>query len=218
MSNALAHLLCPITLELPVDPVTAMDGHIYERKAIEKWLKHKQTSPVTNVAMDTNVLDAKHVVNVLEAFVELQVDDAKLHEWSAKRTIRRFLRKKAEWEIQESKLLFREIRTMMNPTRSRSASNMIRLLRQSSITRTVSEVYAAAEDAGVSEMRVSEDTMELVRSFAEMHAAHLFSEARAEAEAMGTLRPTPDDLRMALRIRANAARNGQALPDRSSFE
>ena len=96
--------------------------------------------------------------------MELQVDDAKLHEWSAKRTIRRFLRKKAEWISVESKLLFREIRTFMNPSRSRSASNMIRLLRQSSIMRTVHEVYAAAEDAGASEMRVSEETMELVRS------------------------------------------------------
>ncbi len=30
---------CPITQELPVDAVTAQDGHTYERAAIEDWLE-----------------------------------------------------------------------------------------------------------------------------------------------------------------------------------
>ena len=29
--------LCPITLELMTDPVVALDGHTYERSAIEDW-------------------------------------------------------------------------------------------------------------------------------------------------------------------------------------
>merc|ERR1712086_1006660 len=30
--------VCPITAELPIDPVTAEDGRFYERCAIEEWL------------------------------------------------------------------------------------------------------------------------------------------------------------------------------------
>ena len=30
------------------DPVTAADGHTYERKAIEAWLKRSSVSPNTN--------------------------------------------------------------------------------------------------------------------------------------------------------------------------
>lgn len=40
-------LCCPITKELMEDPVTASDGHVYERKAIEKHLKSSKTSPMT---------------------------------------------------------------------------------------------------------------------------------------------------------------------------
>ncbi len=38
--------LCPITYQLMVDPVIAMDGNTYERSAIEKWFKTNNTSPI----------------------------------------------------------------------------------------------------------------------------------------------------------------------------
>ena len=42
--NALADMfLCPITKELPVDPVLAADGKIYERAKIEEWLATSDT-------------------------------------------------------------------------------------------------------------------------------------------------------------------------------
>ena len=47
MDDALANLVCSITQELPVDPVTAEDGLIYERTAIQTWLKQQKTSPAT---------------------------------------------------------------------------------------------------------------------------------------------------------------------------
>ena len=47
------HLLCPITLELPVDPVVAEDGNVYERNAIEAQLKVRLKSPLTNEPMGT---------------------------------------------------------------------------------------------------------------------------------------------------------------------
>jgi hypothetical protein len=40
--------LCPISYELMEDPVILEDGHTYERKAIEAWLRRKQTSPLSN--------------------------------------------------------------------------------------------------------------------------------------------------------------------------
>ena len=40
-------LTCPITYETFHDPVTATDGHVYEREAITKWILLKGTSPLT---------------------------------------------------------------------------------------------------------------------------------------------------------------------------
>ena len=56
VDRALADLVCPITHELPIDPVAAEDGQFYERAAIEKWLKERHTSPVTNLAMNSQLL------------------------------------------------------------------------------------------------------------------------------------------------------------------
>lgn len=57
--NALADMfLCPITKELPVDPVLAADGKIYERAEIEEWLAKHDTSPATGEKMKDTVLTA----------------------------------------------------------------------------------------------------------------------------------------------------------------
>jgi hypothetical protein len=46
-SDALSHLvICPITHEPMVDPVSAADGQTYERRAIEAWIK-KGTVPIS---------------------------------------------------------------------------------------------------------------------------------------------------------------------------
>ena len=39
--------ICPITLEPFRDPVTATDGHVYEREAITRWILEHGTSPFT---------------------------------------------------------------------------------------------------------------------------------------------------------------------------
>ena len=43
--------LCPITHELLRDPVVACDGHTYEKADIEKWLRSRNTSPMTGEDM-----------------------------------------------------------------------------------------------------------------------------------------------------------------------
>ena len=53
--------LCPITQELPVDPVIAEDGHIYERSAIGQWLARSDKSPHTNQPMGKSLLPALQV-------------------------------------------------------------------------------------------------------------------------------------------------------------
>ena len=39
-----------------VDPVTAMDGHTYERLAIELWFAKSDVSPMQNVKLESKVL------------------------------------------------------------------------------------------------------------------------------------------------------------------
>ena len=69
VNEAMNEFLCPITFSLPVDPVTAEDGKVYERSAIEEWLKQQRKSPVTNLAMGTRLLPALQVKNMIRTMV-----------------------------------------------------------------------------------------------------------------------------------------------------
>jgi TPR repeat protein len=66
--------VCPITAELPIDPVTAEDGRCYERHAIEEWFSRQPEaqvkSPVTNEPMGKRLLPAVQVRNSLKRLVE----------------------------------------------------------------------------------------------------------------------------------------------------
>ena len=48
--------ICPITMELMVDPVVAADGHTYDRGAIEDWLVGHSTSPMTGAELTATEL------------------------------------------------------------------------------------------------------------------------------------------------------------------
>ncbi|KAK6936854.1 U-box domain [Dillenia turbinata] len=45
------HFICPIVKDVMTDPCVAADGYTYERRAIEKWLEEKGTSPMTNLQL-----------------------------------------------------------------------------------------------------------------------------------------------------------------------
>ena len=66
--------VCPITAELPLDPVTAEDGRCYERWAIEEWFakqpRPQVKSPVTNEPMGKRLLPAVQLRNTLKRLVE----------------------------------------------------------------------------------------------------------------------------------------------------
>ena len=55
--------VCPITHQLMTDPVIAVDGHSYERSAIQKWLDlGNATSPMTNERLERPDLVQNHAL------------------------------------------------------------------------------------------------------------------------------------------------------------
>ena len=55
--------VCPITHQPITVPVVGDDGHTYEKEAIEDWLRHNQTSPVTRQYMDPKSLKRNYLVD-----------------------------------------------------------------------------------------------------------------------------------------------------------
>jgi len=56
--------------ELPLDPVTAEDGHVYERAAIREWLAKNPHSPLTNQPLGPRLLPAVGVRNAIKALID----------------------------------------------------------------------------------------------------------------------------------------------------
>ncbi len=46
--------ICPITCDIFVDPVIVSDGKTYERSAIQEWMRHSKTSPLTRESLVEN--------------------------------------------------------------------------------------------------------------------------------------------------------------------
>jgi TPR repeat protein len=72
--NAIAEeFICPITQELPVQPVMAEDCKIYEREAIMEWFRKKDgdaTSPSTGAVIGTKLLPAVQARNTIESLIQ----------------------------------------------------------------------------------------------------------------------------------------------------
>ncbi|CAN0193713.1 unnamed protein product [Scytosiphon promiscuus] len=61
--------MCPLTLEVMIDPVVCEDGHSYERGALEAWLRNHNTSPMSNARLTSNMMVPNHALrNSIEAF------------------------------------------------------------------------------------------------------------------------------------------------------
>ena len=83
--------VCPITQELPIQPVTAEDGKIYEETAIRKWFAAKlennesPTSPATGAEIGPKLLPAPQARNTIEALVESGAIEGEIAEaWKEK--------------------------------------------------------------------------------------------------------------------------------------
>ncbi len=62
MDDTYDDFICPITQEIMDDPVIAVDGHTYDRIAIEEWFTHKRVSPKTNSQLDSSALLPNHLI------------------------------------------------------------------------------------------------------------------------------------------------------------
>lgn len=61
--------LCPITYELMREPVVAMDGHTYEKSAIEKWLKSNHTSPRSGEPMEPTIIPNMNLKKLIQDII-----------------------------------------------------------------------------------------------------------------------------------------------------
>jgi len=64
--------VCPITCELPIDPVVAEDGRVYERAAIQEHIDKKGAglkSPMTNEAMGPRLFPSAQARSTIEKLV-----------------------------------------------------------------------------------------------------------------------------------------------------
>jgi len=74
MDEIVKEFICPISLELPVEPVTAEDGRVYNRADIQKHIDNADDdnlrSPVTGAPMGPTLVPAVQVQNTLHALIE----------------------------------------------------------------------------------------------------------------------------------------------------
>ena len=73
MNSIVKEYICPITHEMPIAPVMAKDGVVYERAAIERWFETKEgdpTSPSTGAVISTELIPAPQIRNTIEALVK----------------------------------------------------------------------------------------------------------------------------------------------------
>eukprot|EP00931_Biecheleriopsis_adriatica_P082119 TRINITY_DN5550_c0_g1_i1.p1 TRINITY_DN5550_c0_g1~~TRINITY_DN5550_c0_g1_i1.p1 ORF type:complete len:832 (+),score=166.51 TRINITY_DN5550_c0_g1_i1:338-2497(+) len=62
---------CPISHQCMHDPVMSTDGHTYERRYIEQWLQHKDTSPVNGLKLTQKTVFPNHALrNAIEEYFE----------------------------------------------------------------------------------------------------------------------------------------------------
>ena len=68
------HFFCCITQDVMTDPVQTIDGHIYDRQAIERWFQHNHTSPLTGLLLISTVLGPQDELRKqIEEFVQSAV-------------------------------------------------------------------------------------------------------------------------------------------------
>lgn len=62
---------CPISQQCMHDPVVLSDGHTYERRHIERWLKNHNTSPVTGVRLAKDDIFPNHALrNAIQEYFQ----------------------------------------------------------------------------------------------------------------------------------------------------
>ena len=83
LRSIIATHTCSITHDLIVDPVIAEDGHVYEKKAITRWLATRSTSPKTNTPMGKSLVSSVSARQTIADLMEINgvVDDEAAAAW-----------------------------------------------------------------------------------------------------------------------------------------
>ena len=82
-----SELMCAISHELPVNPVTAEDGQVYERSAIEAWIARPGVlkSPKLNTPMGPRLFPSTQARNIIEQMVRSgAISGPKADAWAKK--------------------------------------------------------------------------------------------------------------------------------------
>jgi len=70
------HFFCCITQDVMTEPVKTIDGHIYDRLAIERWIEHNTTSPLTGLRLISTILAPQNELRQqIEEFVQSAVTE-----------------------------------------------------------------------------------------------------------------------------------------------
>ena len=91
MNSIAEQYVCPITQELPITPVIAEDGRVYEEKDILRWFATKRekrenpTSPATGAVIGTNLLPAVQARNTIETLIKSGAIEGEIAEAWTKR-------------------------------------------------------------------------------------------------------------------------------------
>jgi hypothetical protein len=63
--------ICPIGMEIMLDPVVCADGFSYERTNIARWLTHNVRSPKTNLPLEwRQVIPNRNLKIAIDGFLE----------------------------------------------------------------------------------------------------------------------------------------------------
>ncbi|XP_042587176.1 uncharacterized protein LOC109055439 [Cyprinus carpio] len=73
------HLKCPLSGKMFIDPVKAKGGYVYERRAIEEYLKTHKQHPVTGMALSSkDLIQDKNMKRSVEEYRTSQIEETDL--------------------------------------------------------------------------------------------------------------------------------------------
>lgn len=74
MFKILECLVCPISQDLPKQPVIGSDGNTYDAECIKKWLQKHETSPITREKLRKRQVQNRAVRNIIEILKGAEMD------------------------------------------------------------------------------------------------------------------------------------------------
>jgi hypothetical protein len=78
--------MCPILQDVPVVPVTASDGHMYDYDSIKAWMKQNDTSPMTKEKIDKALKPALRDRAVMQSIAKKNASSGKKRKLPSSKT------------------------------------------------------------------------------------------------------------------------------------